>query len=216
MSPTTGPVGAGQPHASWDFAWNVPNILTLIRLASVPVFAWMLLAHPDDQVWRIATTAVFLAAIITDSFDGWYARKYNMITNFGKLWDSIADKALTGMGFIGLSILGELPWWMTIIILAREWGITAMRFVVLKYGVMSANRGGKLKTIMQAVALPMFLLWWPDAPLIVEIVRWGCMIIAFALTVVTGMDYIREAVRLRRAALAAGGPVDISQIRNAN
>ncbi len=209
----TAPAGGPEPRSTWDFAWNVPNVLTLLRILAVPIFAWMLLAHPHDQGWRFATTGVFVLAILTDLADGHIARKYDLITNFGKLWDSIADKALTGMAFLGLSIVGELPWWLTIIVLVREWGITAMRFAVLKYGVMSANRGGKLKTLLQSVALPMFLLWLPNAPTAWVVAKWAVMILAFALTVLTGLDYLREARRLRKAALAAGHAVDISQVR---
>ncbi|MFZ2428611.1 MAG: CDP-diacylglycerol--glycerol-3-phosphate 3-phosphatidyltransferase, partial [Propioniciclava sp.] len=136
--------------------WNVPNVLTALRVVMVPVFAWVLLAHAQDPAMRWVATAVFLIAIATDALDGRIARKYNLITDFGKLWDPIADKALTGMAFVGLSILHELPWWITGIILVREWGITALRWVIIKYGVMAANRGGKLKTVMQSVALALF------------------------------------------------------------
>ncbi len=110
----------------------------------VPVFAWLLLSHPHDLWWRLGSTVVFGLAILTDAIDGRVARKYNLITDFGKLWDSIADKALTGMAFIGLSILA-VPWWITVLVLAREWGITWMRVVMLKYGVMAANVTGKLR-----------------------------------------------------------------------
>ena len=112
---------------------NVPNALTVLRIVLVPVFGWMLLAHAHEGSWRSASTIVFIVAILTDFVDGRVARKYNLVTNFGKIWDSVADKALTGMAFIGLSILGELPWWMTILILLREWGITLMRVFMLKY-----------------------------------------------------------------------------------
>jgi len=186
---------SGQPSQ-----WNVPNVLTGVRMLSVPIFAWMLLSHPHEQGWRLATTAVFVVAILTDMADGRIARRYNLVTNFGKLWDPIADKALTGMAFVGLSILGELPWWVTIIILVREWGITLLRFVILKYGVMAANRGGKLKTVMQSVALILYLLWLPQLPVFVQWVGWIAMGIAFVLTVVTGLDYLREAWKLRAAA----------------
>jgi CDP-diacylglycerol--glycerol-3-phosphate 3-phosphatidyltransferase len=179
---------------------NVPNALTLVRLLLVPVFGWMLLAHADTQtLWRWVTTAVFLFALATDFLDGRIARKYNLITNFGKLWDPIADKAITGMAFVGLSILDELPWWVTIVILVREWGITLLRFVIIKYGVMAANRGGKAKTMMQTIALCAYLAPLPsflDWPAIV------LMGIAFALTVLTGLDYLREAYRLRAHWLA--------------
>lgn len=196
-----------------NFAWNVPNVLTIIRLIVVPILAWMVLAHPQDQGWRLASTIVFCLAIATDSFDGWYARKYNMVTNWGKLWDAIADKSLTGIAFILLSIVGDLPWIITILILVREWGITLMRFKVLKYGVMSAGKGGKLKTVLQAFAIPLFLLLWPGSPTWFVIVKWTLMIAAFALTILTGLDYVREALKLRAASIAAGGPVDISEVR---
>lgn len=180
--------------------WNVPNALTSIRLVLVPVFAWMLLSHPDDPGWRLATTLVFAIAIGTDSLDGYLARKHNIVTKFGKLADPIADKALTGMAFLGLSILGELWWWVTIVILVREWGITALRFVMLRYGVMAAGRGGKIKTVLQSVALILYLLPLPGWAEPVAIV---VMAAAFVVTVITGVDYIREAVGLRRSAGAA-------------
>ena len=132
----------------------LPNALTVVRLILVPVFVVLLFLGPASFGWRMAATVAFGLAILTDYFDGSLARKHNLVTNFGKIWDSIADKALTGMAFIGLSILGELPWWITAIILLREWGITVLRFAILKYGtVMAANKGGKLKTVTQSVAL---------------------------------------------------------------
>lgn len=184
--------------------FNLPNALTVIRLVLVPVFAWTLFAHPTDLLWRLAATAVFIVAIVTDAFDGHLARKYNLITRFGKIWDPIADKALTGMAFIGLSILGELPWWITLIILAREWGITWIRVAMLKYGVMVANKGGKLKTILQSIALILFLPGLPLLPVPLQWVAWTVMITAFALTVITGVDYVREAILLRRQGRSGG------------
>ncbi len=185
---------------------NVPNALTALRMAAVPVFGWVLLAYPHDPGLRWVAALIFVLAILTDMIDGKIARKYNLVTDFGKLWDPIADKAITGMAFIGLSILNELPWWITIIILFREWGITAMRWAILKYGVMAANRGGKLKTVLQSVALVMFL---PGLALLPEPVRtpwavlaWVAMCLAFGLTVVTGLEYVREAARLRARYLA--------------
>lgn len=177
--------------------WNVPNILTALRVVMVPVFAWLLLAYPQDTTMRWVATAVFVVAIATDALDGRIARAYNLVTNFGKLWDPIADKALTGMAFIGLSILAELPWWITIVILVREWGITALRWAIMKYGVMAANRGGKLKTVMQSVALIMFLPGLQFLPAAWGWIAWAAMIIAFVLTVLTGLDYLREAQKLR-------------------
>jgi CDP-diacylglycerol--glycerol-3-phosphate 3-phosphatidyltransferase len=179
--------------------WNVPNALTTFRIVLVPVFAWMQLSHPDDAWWRFWTAVVFLVAILTDTADGYLARRLNIITRFGKLADPIADKALTGMAFIGLSINGELWWWVTIAILVREWGITVMRFVVLRYGVMAAGRGGKTKTVAQAVAVILYLLPLPGWAHAIAVV---VMAIAFVLTILTGLDYIRDAVRLRRSAHA--------------
>jgi CDP-diacylglycerol---glycerol-3-phosphate 3-phosphatidyltransferase len=190
--------------------WNVPNVLTGIRVLAVPVFAWMLLSHPHGQGWRWATTAVFVAAILTDFADGRIARKYDLVTNFGKLWDPLADKALTGMAFVGLSIIGELQWWVTIIILVREWGITLLRFAILKYGVMAANRGGKLKTLVQSIALILYLLWLPHLPVWLQWVAWVTMGLAFVLTVVTGLDYLNGARRLR-ANWRAGHGVESKQ-----
>lgn len=177
--------------------WNVPNVLTGLRMVMVPVLGWILLSWPSDPTMRWIATAVFLVAIATDAIDGKIARKYNLVTNFGKLWDPIADKAITGMGFIGLSILAELPWWITIIILLREWGITVLRWAIMKYGVMAANRGGKLKTVLQSVALPLFLPGLQFMPVWWGWIAWAAMIGAFVLTVVTGLDYLREAARMK-------------------
>jgi len=180
--------------------WNVPNVLTAIRLVLVPLFAWLLLAHPADPTMRWVANAVFIVAILTDMADGKIARKYNLVTDFGKLWDPIADKALTGMGFIGLSILGELPWFITVIILLREWGITILRFWILKYGtVMAANMGGKLKTVTQSVGLAMFIPGLQFLPAWWFWIAWVVMIAAFALTIWTGIDYLLAARKTRDA-----------------
>jgi CDP-diacylglycerol--glycerol-3-phosphate 3-phosphatidyltransferase len=192
VSPSERPMA--EPETS---PWNLPNALTALRLLLVPVFAWMLLVHPHDTWWRIGTAVVFAAASLTDTLDGYLARRHNIITKFGKLADPIADKALTGTAFICLSILGELPWWVTIIILVREWGITLLRFVMLRYGVMAAGRGGKVKTVLQSFALGLYLLPLPGW---LEPLSGVVMGAAFVLTVVTGLDYLREARRLRREA----------------
>ena len=188
--------------------WNVPNALTAFRIVLVPVFAWMLLAHPDEPRWRLLTAAVFTLAILTDSLDGYLARRHNLVTKFGKLADPIADKALTGMALICLSIIGELWWWATVVILVREWGITVLRFAMLRYGVMAAGRGGKIKTFVQAIAIILYLLplgalaaWSPVLAAVATGVAVAIMLAAVVLTVVTGLDYVREAFRLRRQSL---------------
>ena len=133
---------------------NIANALTVLRLVAVPAFVFALLfENGDNATSRLIAAIIFFAAIITDAFDGHLARRYDLVTDFGKLADPIADKALIGAALIGLSWLGELPWWITIVILVRELGITLMRFVVKKYGVMPAGRGGKLKTVQQQVNL---------------------------------------------------------------
>jgi CDP-diacylglycerol--glycerol-3-phosphate 3-phosphatidyltransferase len=177
--------------------WNLPNALTTFRILLVPIFAWMLLAHPQQPWWRFLTAVIFSVAILTDTLDGHLARKHNIITRFGKLADPIADKALTGMAFIGLSIIDELSWWVTITILVREWGITLLRFVVLRYGVMAAGRGGKIKTVTQAVAVILYLLPLPGPAHTVAMI---VMAVAWLITMATGLDYVREAYRLRRRA----------------
>ena len=178
--------------------WNLPNALTAFRIVLVPLFAWMLLAHPAEPGWRVLTAAVFSLAILTDSLDGYLARKNNLVTRFGKLADPIADKALTGTALICLSVIGELWWWVTIVILVREWGITVMRFAMLRYGVMAAGRGGKIKTVFQSVAIILYLLPLGAVASWASVLAMIVMMVALVLTVVTGLDYVREAVRLRR------------------
>ncbi|MBA2573379.1 MAG: CDP-diacylglycerol--glycerol-3-phosphate 3-phosphatidyltransferase [Nocardioidaceae bacterium] len=186
--------------------WNLPNALTTLRILLVPLLGWLLLHDGgNDFGYRWWAFGVFTAAILTDRIDGDIARRRNLVTDFGKLLDPIADKAITGMAFIGLSIIGELWWWVTIVVLGREWLITLVRFLVIRYGVMAASRGGKIKTVLQAVALCGLILplreltgsfeqlgealWW---------VAMAIMSAAVVITVVTGFDYLREAVRVRR------------------
>lgn len=184
---------------------QLPNALTVLRLVLVPVFVVLMFIEPNEGFgWRLAGTVAFGLAILTDFFDGSLARRYGLVSNFGKIWDPIADKALTGAAFIVLSILGELPWWVTVLILVREWGITWMRVVMLKYAVMAAAPGGKLKTLLQSFALLMFLPYPIQATLVPAPVwyylGWALMWAAFALTFVTGVMYVLDALRLKRAA----------------
>jgi CDP-diacylglycerol--glycerol-3-phosphate 3-phosphatidyltransferase len=172
---------------------NVANLLTGLRMVLVPVFLVALFVGDGHQTnWRIVAFVIFATAVITDRFDGALARTYDLVTEFGKLADPIADKALIGAALIGLSLLGELPWWVTVVILVRELGVTALRFAVLRDGVIPASRGGKLKTLVQAIAIGLFILplsgmWHTGA--------WVIMWAAIVLTVVTGVDYVVSAVR---------------------
>lgn len=178
------------PQAS---PWNVPNALTVLRILMVPVFGWLLLAHGGEQEpWRWWATVVFVVATATDWVDGFLARRDGLITDFGKLMDPIADKALMGTALIGLSVLDLLPWWITVVILVREVGITLMRFVVIRRGVIPASRGGKLKTVLQALGLTLMV-----APLggLLGALGLSIMYAALVVTVVTGIDYVLQAVR---------------------
>jgi CDP-diacylglycerol--glycerol-3-phosphate 3-phosphatidyltransferase len=133
---------------------NIPNALTTLRIIMVPFFGWALLQDGGDSVaWRIVAFVIFVAAMITDKIDGDLARKHNLVTNFGKIADPIADKAITGMAFIGLSIVGDIWWWVTILVLLREWSVTLLRLSVLKSVVIAASASGKIKTTLQAIAL---------------------------------------------------------------
>jgi CDP-diacylglycerol--glycerol-3-phosphate 3-phosphatidyltransferase len=180
---------------------NVPNALTVLRLAAVPVFAVLLLRDdgPEDS-GRWWASLAFGLAILTDWYDGMIARRTGQVTEFGKLADPIADKALTGMALVALSILHLLPWWVTVVILARELAITLLRVWVIRHGVIAASRGGKAKTVAQSVAIALYLL-----PLtgVLASVRWWVMAAAVVLTVVTGIDYVYRALALRRTSARA-------------
>jgi CDP-diacylglycerol---glycerol-3-phosphate 3-phosphatidyltransferase len=173
---------------------NVANILTVSRLLLVPVFLVSLFAVPDSTGWRLIAALVFAVASVTDHVDGFLARKFELVTDFGKVVDPIADKALTGSALFGLSILGELPWWVTLTIAGREILVTLLRFWVIRYGVIAASYGGKLKTIAQIVAIELFILPLPAG---FDPVNWTVMGIALALTIGTGVDYVVRALRLR-------------------
>lgn len=190
------PKPAGDVPAAKVSNWNIANYLTLARVALVPVFGWLLLVDEGESTgWRIAAFVVFVIASITDRIDGDIARSRGLVTDFGKVVDPIADKALMGMALIGLSLIDELPWWITVIVTVREVGITVLRFVVIRHGVMPASRGGKVKTALQAFAIGMFVL-----PLdgFLHGVAWVVMIAAVIVTVATGIDYLFRAMQLRR------------------
>jgi CDP-diacylglycerol--glycerol-3-phosphate 3-phosphatidyltransferase len=196
-------------------AWNIANGLTLLRLLLVPVFGWLLLARGgDDPRLRLLAAGAFAVAAVTDRIDGQLARRRGLVTDVGKIADPIADKALMGMALVGLSILGELPWWVTAVVLVREIGITLLRLVVIRHGVMPAGRGGKAKTVLQALAVTLYLLPLPASWYPVEVI---VMALAVTVTVVTGVDYLVKAWRLvrtsprtqaRRAARAERAPRD--------
>ncbi|MBT9606582.1 CDP-diacylglycerol--glycerol-3-phosphate 3-phosphatidyltransferase [Microbacterium sp.] len=189
---------------------QLPNAITIARILCAPVFLWMLLADGGaGGGLRWAAAVVFIVAIATDGIDGYIARRYEIVSDLGKLLDPIADKALTGVAFVGLSILGELDWWVTILVLVREIGITIYRFLVVSDHVLAAAWMGKLKTVAQAVALSIALL--PLASLS-EAAAWQStvwwagvvtMTIAVVLTIASGIDYVISEVRGARAKRSA-------------
>ncbi len=180
---------------------NVANIVTVVRILMAPAFIWLLLA--DDRAFgplRFAAAALFVVAIVTDSVDGLLARRQNLITDFGKILDPVADKVLTGGALVVLSLLGELPWWVTALVLLRELGITAFRLAVLRNRVIPASRGGKLKTVLQAVAIAFALTpLWVALGDWVHVLNAGLMSLAVAATLISGVDYLVRAVRENRA-----------------
>ncbi len=175
---------------------NLPNSLTFLRILFVPVLAWLLFKeNAETDFMRLVSAIVFIVAGLTDIADGIIARKYKLITNFGKIFDPIADKALIGVALIGLSTLGFLDWWITWVILFRELFVTFLRFWVINKGVIPASRGGKLKTIMQIVAISAYLLPLPDS---FNLLRELLMYVAVILTILTAIDYILKAIMTDR------------------
>jgi len=172
---------------------NLANSLTLLRLVLVPIFLVALFAGGGHQTdFRVVAFVIFAVAAITDRLDGVLARNYGMATEFGAFADPIADKALIGSALIGLSMLGDLPWWVTVLILVREIGVTLLRVVVIRRGVIPASFGGKLKTVTQSVAIGLFVLPLSGPFRVAAAV---VMAVAIVLTVVTGVDYVVSAIK---------------------
>lgn len=186
--------------------WNLPNVLTGLRILLVPFLGWTLLVHGGaDLRWRWVAMAILVVGMLTDKVDGEIARRRGLVTDFGKMADPIADKAMTGMAFVGLSLIGDLWWWVTVVVLVREWSVTLARISVARYVVLAANRSGKIKTVCQSIALggfvgpfrvlpgqwhtPGLVVWWACAVL---------MALAVVLTVTSGLEFARDAWRQRR------------------
>jgi CDP-diacylglycerol--glycerol-3-phosphate 3-phosphatidyltransferase len=187
--------------------WNVPNVLTTLRIVLVPFFGWALLVDGGDSVaWRCVAWVIFGIAMITDKIDGDLARKHNLVTNFGKIADPIADKAITGMALVGLSIVGDVWWWVTIVVLVREWSVTLLRLSVLRRMVIAAADLGKLKTTFQAIALATLCLplrdpdlpGWLEAPGdVLFYAAQACLVVAVVLTLWSGFEFFRGVWRQR-------------------
>lgn len=181
--------------------WTPANVVTMLRIAVVPFFVLVLLTDGGHTVaGRLLATGLFVLAAASDRLDGWLARRSGQVTDLGKLLDPIADKLLIGSALVLLSWLGDLWWVVTVVVLVRELGITVMRFLLLRYVVLPASRGGKLKTVLQSVAIGIYLLPLFALPTFVGVVAAVIMAAAVLVTVVTGVDYVRTALRIRRAA----------------
>ena len=186
--------------------WNPANVITMVRILMVPLFIWLLMGPgQSDDLWRWIALAIFVLAAATDGIDGGLARKHNYITNLGKILDPIADKFLLGAAFVVLSILGEIPWWITIVILGRELLVTIWRLLIMKRVVVPASSGGKIKTVLQIIAVSMFL--FPSFVFhefsIIKYFAWGVMSLAVLVTVVTGIQYLWQGYSLARASKPA-------------
>ncbi|HEX4191426.1 MAG TPA: CDP-diacylglycerol--glycerol-3-phosphate 3-phosphatidyltransferase [Marmoricola sp.] len=186
--------------------WNVPNALTTLRIVMVPFFGVALLHEGgSSNGWRWIAYLLFVVAMVTDKIDGDLARKHNLVTNFGKIADPIADKAITGMAFVGLAVIYPVLWWIAVPVLVREWAVTIARLSIAKQVVMPANQSGKVKTLAQALALgglvapfhylsggwdlPGDIVWWIAVVL---------MAVAVVLTMTSGLEFARDVVRHRR------------------
>lgn len=189
--------------------WNLPNALTTLRIVLVPFYGWALLYDGGDSVtWRTVAWAIFFVAMVTDKVDGDIARARNLVTDFGKIADPIADKAITGMAFIGLSIIMD-TWWMwtiTVVVLVREWAVTILRLSVLKAVVIAAAQSGKWKTVAQALALGLLSLpllevdGWLDVPgEVTYAVAIVLLVVAFVLTLWSGYEFFRDVWNQRHA-----------------
>jgi CDP-diacylglycerol--glycerol-3-phosphate 3-phosphatidyltransferase len=206
---STDPVSAEQREVS---NLNIANVLTTLRIIMVPFFGWALLHDGgNDPLWRWVAFAIFAVAMITDKIDGDLARKHDLITDFGKIADPIADKAITGMAFIGLSVVGDVWWWVTVVVLLREWSVTLLRLSVLKQVVIPAAQSGKIKTVLQALALS-GLIWplphgdahgnafdfWPGP--LGEVLFYASQVLlagAVAMTLWSGWEFVREVRKQR-------------------
>lgn len=172
---------------------NLPNSLTIFRIAALPFCAYALFkGGGDDTDWRIIAFILFFIVGLSDILDGKIARDRNQITEFGKLLDPIADKAMLATATVGASMLGLLSWWVTGIFLIREVAVTILRFAVIKAGVIPASRGGKLKTFFQNFGVGFYILPLPDVLFLPRDIFMG---IAIYLTIATGVDYFRRVLK---------------------
>ncbi|WP_157488736.1 CDP-alcohol phosphatidyltransferase family protein [Pseudofrankia sp. DC12] len=196
------------PVASGARLLNIANILTIMRLVLVPVFVVFLFVGPHEDVWRLAAFAAYAVAAVTDQIDGAVARKHGLVTEFGAFVDPVADKALTGAALVSLSILNEIPWVVTAVIVLRELGVTLLRLWVIRHGVIAASRGGKLKTLLLNISLGLAVL--PLTGLAADVSK-AVLAVALVVAVATGIDYVARALKLRNTSRAARQPAEAGQ-----
>ncbi len=171
---------------------NLPNALTIFRILALPFCAWALFKEGgEDPTWQIIAWTSFFLVGLTDILDGRIARKRNQVSSFGAILDPIADKAFIGTALIGLSILGKIPWWVTAIILFREIGITIIRLAIVNRKVISANRGGKIKSLLQNFSVGFYILPLPENLYLPRDILLGAAVL---LTITTGLEYLRNAM----------------------
>ena len=172
---------------------NLPNALTIARILALPFCAWALFKNGgDDPTWQVIAWCMFFVVGMTDVLDGRIARKRNQISSFGILLDPIVDKAFIATALIGLSILEKMPWWVTIVILTREVGITILRFAVIKRGIIAASKGGKIKSLLQNFSVGFYMLPLPEYLYTPRDILLG---VAIILTVTSGYQYIRDVIK---------------------
>lgn len=172
---------------------NLPNALTIFRILALPLCAWALFKNGgDDSIWRVIAWLMFFVVGMTDVLDGKIARSRNQISPLGIILDPIADKAFIATALIGLSILDRIPWWVTTVILTRELSVTILRFVVIKREIISANRGGKFKTLIQNFSAGFYILPLPETLFLPRDILLG---VAMYLTITTGIQYFKSALR---------------------
>jgi CDP-diacylglycerol--glycerol-3-phosphate 3-phosphatidyltransferase len=196
--------------------YNLPNALTTLRILLVPFFGAALLMDGGESIgWRLTAFAIFVVAMITDKIDGDIARSRGLITDFGKIADPIADKAMTGMAFVGLAVIFDSPWWWvgTIAVLIREWSVTLLRLSILKRMVVAADTLGKWKTTFQVIGLSGLILpfrdpglpGWMETP--GELLYYLAVLlvgVAVVLTMVSGAQFFQGVWRQRDQLRGAG------------
>ena len=175
--------------------WNIANLVTVARILLAPLFVWFILIDPNGPL-RWLALVLFVVGTASDGIDGYLARSRNLGTSLGVLLDPIADKVLIGAGLVVLSMVGELPWWVTIVVLVREFGITIYRMLIVHREIHAASWGGKVKTTAQSIAVSFALAPFPA--LLGDWMNWFngvLMVAAVALTVWTGLEYVWKAIR---------------------